>query len=183
MDAVAPRSFRRAVHSKGCNRERTSESESESPSAKLLCEFRITIISVTAEVGNELSAHNRTIVKNNGIPVNVGQIFDDLAAGDLRSFNALPMDPYGNLVAFSVVVALQYEGFRCLVDYLTLNGDAVAPSQHVPASAAKAAAALVSVAANVTANLQRLPPGDAREEYQVSCATSPHSLSTRVPFT
>ena len=137
----------------------------------------------TDSKGRFYSAHNRTIVKNNGIPVNVGQIFDDLAAGDLGSFNALPMDPYGNPVAFSVVVALQYEGFRCLVDYLTLNGDTVAPSQHVPASAAKAAAALVSVAANVTANLQRLPPGDAREEYQVGCAISSHSLPTRVLFT
>ena len=131
----------------------------------------------TDSKGHIYNAHNRTIVKNNGIPVHIGQIFDDLAKGDLSSFNALPMDPYGNPVAFSVVVALQYEGFRCLVDYLAVNRTTIMRSQPVPASAAKAAAALVSVAVNVTANLQRLPPGDAREEYQVGDAISLHSLS------
>ena len=126
----------------------------------------------TDSKGKTYSAHNRSVTQNNGIPVPVGQIFDDLSAGNLTSFNALPMDPYGNPTAFPVVVALQYEGFRCVVDHLRVSGDGINndsgayKGQPVPAAAAKAAAALVSVAANVTDSLRALQPGDAREEYQ-----------------
>ena len=68
---------------------------------------------------------NRTDVVDNGIPVPVGLVYDDLAAGNLSSFAALPMDPYGNPAAFVVVTALMYEGFRCVVDYLGVHDPAV----------------------------------------------------------
>eukprot|EP01079_Euglenida_sp_SAG-EU17-18_P002249 gene2249-3121_t len=65
----------------------------------------------------------------------IGPVFDDLAAGNITSFEKLPVDPYagsGNL-GYTVVSAMMYEG---------------------PAPALKAAAALATVAQKVVRDLR-----------------------------
>eukprot|EP01048_Picozoa_sp_COSAG05_P022993 COSAG05_NODE_4805_length_1364_cov_1.621344_1_plen_401_part_10 len=80
----------------------------------------------------------------------IGEIFDDLAAGDYKSLAALPMDPYGSRNGWQVAAAITYEGFRCIVDHYPPDESGSAP----PADAAKAAAALVTMAQLVTKKLQ-----------------------------
>lgn len=83
----------------------------------------------------------------------IGEIYDDLAAGDYTSLAALPMDPYGSRNGWQVAAAISYEGFRCIVDYYkypSVEGTTLPP----PTAVAKAAAALVTMAQKVTKDLQ-----------------------------
>ena len=80
----------------------------------------------------------------------VGPIFDELAAGNVTGFANLPEDQFHTNYGFTVIGALQYEAFRCVIDYY--GQPTIAPA------AAKAAAALTTIAKKVAKDIEAVLP-------------------------
>ena len=70
--------------------------------------------------------------------------------GNGSSFNAIGLDPYNDSLKFEVVVAIAFEGFRCVVDYHGVEPDA--------RPARDAAAALATAAQVMHDNLSKVMP-------------------------